>query len=229
MATPKKIIIFGYSHCGTTILKSIIGHIEEVEEIIHECNRISKYDYKSTNKKYILCKFPQAKPEFFDIEYKDYIKIFIIRNPLFVFSSINKRYSHYKLSKYHSIQKYIDIVKIFLKYKNHPEKDIYTIRYEDIFKNNYKELKKIFDDIGFQYDNSVFDNSKYTNKSHNDICLAKNKPLNRQHKLYRNWQINQPFVCQNDNSKIDLSDSQKEKIINNQYILQVYPDINSVF
>ena len=33
MATPKKIIICGYSHCGTSILKSIIGHIEEVEEI----------------------------------------------------------------------------------------------------------------------------------------------------------------------------------------------------
>ena len=38
MTTPKKILICGYSHCGTTILKSIIGHIEEVEEQDHMGN-----------------------------------------------------------------------------------------------------------------------------------------------------------------------------------------------
>ena len=37
-----KIIIFGFPHCGTTILKSIIGHIDEVQEIIHECSYIEQ-------------------------------------------------------------------------------------------------------------------------------------------------------------------------------------------
>ena len=32
----KKIFIFVYSHCGTTILRSIIGHIDEVYEKIDE-------------------------------------------------------------------------------------------------------------------------------------------------------------------------------------------------
>ena len=32
----KKILIFGFPHSGTTILKSIIGHIDNVEEIINE-------------------------------------------------------------------------------------------------------------------------------------------------------------------------------------------------
>ena len=225
MTTPKKILICGYSHCGTTILKSIIGHIEEVEEIIDECDNINQ----STNKKYILCKCPQAQSKFFDTEYKDYIKIFIIRNPLFVFSSINKRYAHYRLSDLHSIQKYIDIVKMFIKYKNNPEKNIYTIKYEDLFPNNYKELKKILNDIGFRYDDSIFDNSKYTNMSHSNVKIVDDKPSNRQHELYRTWQINQPFISNNHKSKIDLSDSQKEILINNSYILQLYPDINSAF
>ena len=35
-----KIIIFGFPHYGTTILKSIIGHIDEVQEIIPECSYI---------------------------------------------------------------------------------------------------------------------------------------------------------------------------------------------
>ena len=31
---------------------------------------------------------------------------------------------------------------MFIKYKNNPEKNIYTIKYEDLFPNNYEELKK---------------------------------------------------------------------------------------
>jgi hypothetical protein len=225
MTKPIKILICGHAHCGTSILKSIIGHIEDVEEIVNECSYINK----STDKKYILCKKPNARPEFFDKKYDDYIKIFIIRNPLFVFSSINKRFGHYKLAKNLSIEGYVNILKMFIKFKNNPEKNIYTIRYEDLFQNNYQELKKILDDIGFQYDDNIFDNSKYTNSIIKGVKLVNKKPENKRHGFYRTWQINQPFVSNNDISKIDLSNDQKKKIINNPYILQVYPDINSVF
>jgi hypothetical protein len=227
MTTPKKILICGYSHCGTSILKSIIGHIEEVEEIINECAHINECHYKSTNKKYIICKSTHATSKFFDIESN--IKIFIIRNPLFVFSSLNKRYGHYKLSEYHSIQNYIDIVKMFIKYKNNPEKNIYTIKYEDLFPNNYEEMKKIFNNIGFQYDESIFDNCKYTNAIINGVKLVDNKPDDINDEVYRTWQINQPFISNNDISKIDLTDDQKKILINNSYVLQLYPDINSAF
>lgn len=227
MTTSQKILICGYSHSGTTILKSIIGHIEDVTEIIDECKSINK----STNKKYIMCKWPRAESKFFGQEYKDYIKIFIIRNPLFVYSSINKRHGHYKsgITNFNSMDQYINIVKMFIKYKNNPEKNIYTIKYEDLFKNDFENLKKILNDIGFKYDNRIFDNSKYINSSHSRVSLVKNKPKNTNHRLYRNWQINQPFKLSNDISKIDLSKNQFEKIVNNPYILQLYPDIKSTF
>ena len=32
----RKILIFGFPHCGTSIVKSIIGHIKNVEEIYQE-------------------------------------------------------------------------------------------------------------------------------------------------------------------------------------------------
>lgn len=229
MTTPKKILICGYSHCGTTILKSIIGHIEEVEEIINECDLVSMPCNKSTDKKYLLCKCPQANPDFFSEEYKDYIKIFIIRNPLFVFSSINKRYGHYKLSNYHSLERYINIVKMFIKYNNNPKKNIYTIRYEDLFENNFHNLKEILNNIGMKYNDDIFDNTKYRNFSHIGVELSDKKPKNTSHKIYRTWQINQPFTLRNDISKLDLSDNQKKKIINDSYILQLYPDINTAF
>ena len=54
----QKIIVIGFPHTGTTILKSIIGHIDEVEEIIHEEKEIRQEDIDnaSSNKKFIMCK-----------------------------------------------------------------------------------------------------------------------------------------------------------------------------
>ena len=219
-----KILIIGFPHSGTTILKSIIGHIEEVEEIRNETKVIEK----NSNKKFILGKFPFAHENFFGEEYKDYIKIFIIRNPLFVFSSLNKRFN-YNILDNHNFDKYVNILKMFIKYRNNPRKDIYTIKYEDLFTNNYSDLKKILDDIGFQYDDRIFDNTKYTNFCEGGMPLVNFKPPNNIHELYRTWQINQPFISNNDISKIDLNDDQKEEIVNNSYVLQIYPDINSVF
>ena len=57
MNTSQKILICGFPHCGTSILKSIIGHIEEVEEIFNETNIINK----TSNKKFIFSIFPVSK------------------------------------------------------------------------------------------------------------------------------------------------------------------------
>lgn len=221
----QKIIISGFSHCGTSILKSIIGHIKDVEEIYEETNKINI----KSNKKYILCKYPQILSEFLGEDYKDYIKIFIIRNPLFIYSSINRRNNSYNLSKYHSIKKYVEVVKTFIKYNDKPEKNIYTIKYEDVFDNNFSALKKILDDIGFEYDDIIFDNTKYTNYITEKIPIPTDKPLDTDHKNYRTWQINQPFILNNDIKSIDLSDTQIKEIINNEYILKLYPEIKSMY
>ena len=106
MNTSQKILICGFPHCGTSILKSIIGHIEDVEEIYNETTVITK----NSAKKFILGKFPFALDSFFDEKYKDYIKIFIIRNPLFVFSSLNKRFN-YKIPNDHNFACYINTLK----------------------------------------------------------------------------------------------------------------------
>lgn len=183
---------------------------------------------KNSDKKFILGKSPVTRDYFFSEEYKDYIIIFIVRNPLFVFSSLNKRFN-YEIPNNHNFYDYVNTLKKFIKYKNNPEKNIYTIKYEDLFENNYEELKKILNDIGFQYDDSIFDNSKYTNVIIRGTKLVDKKPRNIDHAHYRTWQINQPFISNNDISKIDLNEDQIEKIVNNQYVLQIYPDIKSAF
>ena len=64
----QKIIICGFPHCGTSIVKSIIGHIDSVEEIIHE----TVYIDIETDKEFILCKCPFTFENFFEKEYDDY-------------------------------------------------------------------------------------------------------------------------------------------------------------
>ncbi len=69
---------------------------------------------KNLIKKFILCKCPWSYDKFFGKEYKDYKKIFIIRNPLFVFSSLNKRFE-YAIRDDHNFDCYINALTKFIK------------------------------------------------------------------------------------------------------------------
>lgn len=79
--TCKKVIIFGFPQCGICILKSIIGHIEYVYEIIDETPIVDEKIYNDIKNKYkyILIKFPHIffpnNLDIFGKDYEDYIKI----------------------------------------------------------------------------------------------------------------------------------------------------------
>ena len=215
-----KIIIFGFPHCGTTILRSILGHVEEIEECMGEIETI----HHNNSKKIKMCKFPFTLDDFFTKKYEDYIKIFIIRNPLYVFSSLNKRFN-YNIPEDHSLQRYIKTIEKFNHFENSKEKNVYTIKYEDLFDNDYEKLKNILDLIGVKYTSDIFDNSKYKNIFFTRHNIPNKKPSVKNNIEYRTWQINQPFVSNNILSKLDLKDDQKKNIINNEHILKVYPKL----
>jgi hypothetical protein len=219
---PKKIIIFGFPHSGTSILKSILGHIDDVEEIIEECNWIDQ----SSSKKYILCKYPFTEDDFFMKKYCDYIKIFIIRNPFYVFSSLNKRYGRAAAIPYNtSIIRYIWTCQKYLECLDHPPQNTYIIKYEDIFPNHFAKLKKILNAIGVSYSDRIFDNTKYKNQLFTDISCVTQKPPNNDHKHYRTWQINQPLRNNNDPSQINLTPTQIQQLTESSIVLQLYPNV----
>lgn len=213
-----KVIIFGFPHCGTSILKSIIGHCEDVHETINESLTCKDDKYK-----FNLCKHPFFRDEFFSEKYDEYIKIFIIRNPVYVYSSINKRYNN-KIPDDHNIDKYIKVLKKFK--ETQCSERVFKIRYEDFFENNFKNIKNILDKIGIKYTDEIFDNTKYTNYIINTKPPPTNKPKNTEHGLYRTWQINQPFVNFNSEENINLTSEQKQKITGSDIIKEVYPDIH---
>lgn len=237
----QKIIILGFSHCGTSILKSIIGHINEVYEIFDETREITNYMIDNAIKKkckYIVIKYPIYLDLFDTPKYADYIKIFIIRNPVYVYSSLNRRYDtinkkynekYFYNNKNHSFKIYENIIQKFVYYLSNKRKNIYLIKYEDMFNDNYKCLKNIFDSIGFEYDKNIFNNNNYNNKIRSDIDIRKINDIPSElngieHRKYRTYQINQPFVNNNYINKINLSDAQKKIICNNKFVKLLYND-----
>lgn len=229
----KKIIIFGFPHSGTTILRNIIGHIENVYEIVDEVAMIDDNNSDYTNYSFVLCKWPYLINENeLLINYSDYIKIFIIRNPLYVFSSLNKRFKNaLPNDDEHNVDKYIVTIKQFNKLENAKNiDDLFLIKYEDIFEDNYKNIKNIFDKIGFIYNDTIFDNSKYTNKVQfgNNITIPGDLPSPSCHTKYRLFQINKLFVNNNDKNKICLTETQHQILTTDINILDAYPE-NKLF
>jgi len=117
---------------------------------------------------------------------------------------------------------------MFHNIKSKPYKNTYTIRYEDLFENNFQQLRIILDSIGLEYTDKIFNNTEYKNFSHKNAELLDYKPLTSQHITYRNWQINQPFVLNNNVNKINVTEEQKEQILNDEIILAIYPEIKSM-
>ena len=224
----KKIIIFGFPHTGTTILRCIISHIENVYEICDEVENIDDNNNEYNKYDFVLCKFPYLINENKLLtNYSDYIKIFIIRNPLYVFSSLNKRFENNILNNEHSINKYIDTIKEFNKFNKFKNiNNLFLIKYEDMFENNFNNLKCIFDKIGFRYNDTIFDNSKYINKVQfgNNLKIPNECPNHNYHTEYRLFQINKPFINNNDKNKIDLTNYQFQILTTDENILETYPE-----
>lgn len=213
----KPILICGFPHCGTSILKSIIGHIDDVDEIIRETDYISADKLNNSKHKYVLAKTPYFKDEILTKKYDDYIKIVIIRNPCYVYSSLNKRYNYNIPDKLGLGNHYLKVLEKINYLINEKRENLYTIFYEDLFNNNFEKLRDILDRIGLKYTDYIFNNSIYDN-----FIVDKNIPevipLLTDHNNFRTWQINQPFENMNNPDKIDLTEKQKKFIVSNPLI-----------
>tara|TARA_R100001163_G_scaffold65827_2_gene65335 strand:+ start:5943 stop:6683 length:741 start_codon:yes stop_codon:yes gene_type:complete len=230
----KKIFIFGFPHSGTTILQTIFSHVDSVysnndESMKIDAKTIDKFE--KTKKSDIVIKYPYYDDSWIESEeYGDYHKIFIMRNPYWLYSSLHRRaqldfgkkpdaYNNkhwndvsraYVISPKHSIENWERVSKKWLEYRNNPVDKVYCIKYEDLFENNYQNLKDILDKIGLEYTDDIFDNTKYKNTYKN---MRRVNCLHRyEHLKLRNKQINEPFKNMNLPKKITLTDKQKAEV-----------------
>jgi hypothetical protein len=226
----KTILVTGFPHCGTTILRAKIGECKNVFEHTTESHGIAisakniKYDFE-------VCKTPAIPTEFrnktFSIKdsvekYKDTIVIPIIRNPWYVFTSLHKRglqtgeFSIQDSKQLHSFPWFNNAAHVISDAFQNNYDNVYPIRYEDMFINNFEKLKEIFDKIGLKYDDNIFE-SKTKNYIHNNYKYIDGYDKNgKQDGSYRAWQINQPF--KNMNNEVDIPDELSDMLLKSKFI-----------
>ena len=224
----KKILITGFPHCGTTILRAIYGNSNNILDIKKETKTVKKKHIKKAKKlgkEFILIKYPRILELDLD-KYKNYFIIFIIRNPYYVYSSLNRRFL-YKVPSDYKVENFNQTCKLFMKLKKKEPKRIFCIRYEDLFKDEFKVPKRILNVIGVNYDDSIFKNENKDNIGNGRIHIKDIdiKPLDDDHNNYRTWQINQPFKNSDNIFKLRLVDNQIKKFKDNYAVNQIYPYI----
>ena len=216
-----------------------------------ECANVFEWPYESpivrpdylndcVGKEFALVKYPILPIEIRanhlikvtkDSIYQDYIIIFVNRNPWNVFTSVIKSGGnplnglppnsgnpdyHIKVEEYEAASTH------FLDAQNkelYP--NLYSIKYEDFFPNNYEKLRNLFDEIGLDYTEDIFynrskdyihwQNKDYSKIDENDVSYEKDRYE------YRTWQINQPF--ENMNGEVNIPNELSD-ILKNSNIVQ---------
>ena len=235
----KKILITGFPHTGTSILKSKLGECANLYECPFEWFSITHEDIqRSGDKEFVLKKTPIIPIEIrantlartkIGFEYGDYIIIFVTRNPWNTFTSIikdganplNKLQPNEGPQYFIKVDEYLAAAKFFIEARDGNYKDIYSIRYEDFFPNNFEKLKELMDTIGLEYTDDIFTNRSKNyihapNINYDDIDPT-NISYNKNRLQLRTWQINQPF--KNMNSEVNIPDELSD-ILKNSNIIQ---------
>ncbi len=238
-----KILITGFPHTGTTILKAKFGECSNVFEYPYECDFLRDIElFGKGNKEFIVTKSPSIPIEIkkYGLEflpksiYKDYHIIFVTRNPWNLFTSVCKsgedplRNDTYHLNYKHvfRIEEYFTSCKLFLEAYSKKYPNVYTIRYEDFFINDYQFIKEIFDDIGLVYGDGIFTNKSkdyigFHNISYKNIesNIDVNNINVHNRPIIRTWQINQPF--QNMNGNVNIPNDLNEVLSNSDLVKQL--------
>lgn len=234
----KKILITGYPHTGTSILKSKIGECKNVYEVIDEEYEVrDTHIINSNDKEFVLIKTPVIPLEIrvHGVEflttnnptsvYKDYSIIFITRNPWNLFTSVIKAgddplsHEQWHLSpKYpFTVEEYFVSIDRYIEARDGNFPNIYTIKYEELFEDSNQKIKNIMDKIGLIYDDDIFNVKTKEYRFKKEVSFSEQRPENYDRIKMRTWQLNQPF--QNMNGEVNIPD-ELDNILKNSNIVK---------
>jgi len=224
-----KILITGFLHSGTTILRAKFSDCENVYSQIHETQlpEQSEYEkYLESGKEFFLWKDPIIRNAVYNSVFPDrnvFLKdthlIFLVRNPFFVFSSLQRRDVNIVKHWNHTFEDWERSAYFFLKMREEKHEGTHTIKYEEFFDENYQNLKKIMSSIGLKYDNNIFLERKKEYYHDKERSVPLEQPTKYDwNSPYRVWQINQDFQNFNLRDEVKLTPDLYEKICNSQVL-----------
>jgi hypothetical protein len=98
--------------------------------------------------------------------------------------------------------------------------NIYTIKYEELFDDDFSKIKSIMDSIGLKYENNIFETKTKEYKFKAGVKYTESdRPTNYNRIEMRTWQLNQPF--QNMNGDVDIPDELSDILENSPIIKQL--------
>lgn len=219
MITPSiTVFVFGYQHCGTTILKRCFGSHPDTQEVKDEV-RPERANIPWYGTPTIVMKHAATfAPNLPYLNLKLVRPINIIRNPFDVMVSLKKRHANLGLLKnYQPFRMWEN----WARYWVNPDKGVTTVRYEDLFEDNNALVYKLLKDAGLE----CGDIQKQLSESPMAIhysSIPKSEPLRTSHEAFRSWQINQPFERRSQDLSA-LSAGEVELIKTSEIAKVIYP------
>jgi hypothetical protein len=188
--SPKSVFIFGFPHSGTTILRTLVGRCDGLVEVREETTRPPKEDQR-----YVF-KWPSASEEF--CSWVQYHRVFILRNPLYTFTSILRRFPGRTLPAGHSVEDWESTAELFLAKRG---TDVMTLLYEELFPSSHKVLRTLIGALGLRFEENSVEGREPEVPAPSPV---------KEHVSYRYWQVAQPFQCMN--GEIDIPEQMAERI-----------------
>lgn len=210
-----KILVTGFNHSGTSILRKIIGNHKDIADIWLEVSK-NHILYNKYPEKFVVMKAPNLNRFILAAcrNLKNIKVIAIVRDPRDCFVSLEQRYGgRYPFATLKS--EWIECVKNSLEVSAWPHG--YLVRYEDLFKNNYEEIKKIFEFIGLNYYEEIVTKNTERQAPIWGNAVPEKEPPRTEQPLFRSYQIHQPFK-QHSGSYMKSLSSEKLKLFNDREI-----------
>jgi len=204
-----KIFVTGFQHSGTSILRKIIGNHKDIQDILNEVDFRAVMRPNTSPSVYVM-KSPNCDNRVFKAcKIASHIKIVcIVKDPRDVLVSLEKRSGgEYHLEKFK--KEWCECVQNSIAISKWPHG--YLVRYEDLFKDNYREVEKLFNWLELPYDESVITKNKNRIAPIATDSIPQDEPPRTEHASFRSYQINQEFRQMSGQYKNELL---REKQIN---------------
>ena len=225
------ILVCGIPHGGTTIMRKLIGNINGVYDHSQEIDAIMQVNpssfldkIKDTEHEAIGVKSPFTPQNI--TSYKNFKIVFVLKNPYDVYGSYRKRfkveshYTHAYASRY-GIDSYVSLANIWLniRHNNETYPNIYTIKYEEMFEDDYAKVKDLVAWLGFEWNNNIINSERvagHQNWNNKPVPQVDNpdvlKNTGADNVPLRYWQINQPFQDMTGQSKHYIFKNTKDRL-----------------
>lgn len=219
--TPKRVLVTGFAHSGTSILRCKIGECPNVFDVPLETRaciigQMRMDQAKQANMDFIVMKTPflPRKP----IQKRFEHVILVLRNPYNVFTSLRKRFcpnlpldQRGGFTPRLSIFAYKRTLDFFLEHRKLDPKEtgVHCITYDELFLNDGQKLKSILDEIGIKYEEGfpMVHRKDYPIQFYPGDPLEANVPTEAppmaSETQYRLWQVNQEFKNMNGEVVLD--------------------------